>query len=98
MLPACGGGPAGRRTFFNQLIAAARGWKDARNEPSRAVTFGDATPLDEAAVEAAVAIGDELAILRPWRAGDVVLIDNFLVMHGRRPYAGERQVLASLAA
>lgn len=91
-------GPSGRRTFFNQLIAAARGWKDARNEPSRAVTFGDATPLDEAAVEAAVAIADELAILRPWRAGDVVLIDNFLVMHGRRPYAGERQVLASLAA
>jgi hypothetical protein len=31
-----------------------------------------------------------------WRAGDVLLIDNILVSHGRRPYKGSRRVLAAL--
>ena len=31
-----------------------------------------------------------------WETGDVVLVDNFLVMHGRRPFKGTRRVLASL--
>ena len=32
--------PDGRRSFFNQLIAAYCGWKDARNEPSKSITAG----------------------------------------------------------
>ena len=43
-------------------------------------------------------IADELAYDVPWRAGDVALIDNYLVMHGRRPFEGSRRVLASLVA
>ena len=31
----------GRSSFFNQLIAAFKGWKDTRNDPSKAITFGD---------------------------------------------------------
>jgi hypothetical protein len=30
--------------------------------------------------------------------GDVALVDNFLAMHGRRPFSGTRKVLASLIA
>ena len=33
-----------------------------------------------------------------WRAGDVALLDIFLVMHGRHPFEGERNMLASLVA
>ena len=29
----------GRKTFFNQLIAAFRGWADSRNDPNRAITY-----------------------------------------------------------
>ena len=36
--------------------------------------------------------------LEEWETGDIVLIDNYLVMHGRRPYKGDRRVLASLAS
>ena len=32
----------------------------------------------------------------PWESGDVALIDNYQVMHGRRPFSGRRSVLASL--
>ncbi|MDF1816132.1 MAG: TauD/TfdA family dioxygenase, partial [Verrucomicrobiales bacterium] len=35
----------GRKVFFNQLIAAFKGWKDERNDPSKAITFGDGSPL-----------------------------------------------------
>ncbi|MDZ4686870.1 MAG: TauD/TfdA family dioxygenase [Planctomycetaceae bacterium] len=88
----------GRVTFFNQLIAAFKGWKDDRNDPSKAITFGDGTPLDRAAVDVAVQLGDELSFDTPWQRGDVVLVDNFVTMHGRRNFTGTRKVLASLIA
>ena len=31
----------GRKVFFNQLIAAYRGWKDSRNLGSKKIQFGD---------------------------------------------------------
>lgn len=88
----------GRQTFFNRLIAAFRGWKDARNDPSKSITFGDCAPLDVDAVMRVCDMADEMAYDIPWRTGDVALVDNYLVMHGRRPFEGSRRVLASLVA
>jgi Taurine catabolism dioxygenase TauD, TfdA family len=98
VLPAVRKLPDGRTTFFNQLIAAARGWKDSRNDPSKAITFGDGSPLDRDAVLTAAALGDELSFDIPWQRGDVALVDNFVTMHGRRTFTGMRKVLASLIA
>jgi hypothetical protein len=74
----------GRKTFFNQLIAAAQGWKDARNDPSKAITHGDGTPLDRDAVQLVAAMAEELTFDTPWQQGDVALVDNFVVMHAFR--------------
>ncbi|MEP3421492.1 MAG: TauD/TfdA family dioxygenase [Erythrobacter sp.] len=90
--------PDGRRSFFNQLIAAFRGWADSRNDPNRAITFGDGTPITNDEMAPAITIADELTYDLAWQAGDVALIDNFAVMHGRRPFNGKRRVLASLIA
>ncbi len=98
VLPAVRKLPDGRTTFYNQLIAAAMGWKDTRNDPSKAITFGDGTPLDREAVTAATQIGEELSFDVPWQQGDVALVDNHVVMHGRRTFTGSRRVLASLIA
>jgi alpha-ketoglutarate-dependent taurine dioxygenase len=97
-LPAVRTLPDGRRTFFNQLIAATQGWNDARNDSSRAITFGDGTPLDAVGIEAANQLADELTFDLVWEPGDVALIDNSLAMHGRRSYTGTRRVLAALAS
>lgn len=97
VLPAVREVSPGRKTFFNQLIAAFSGWKDSRNDPSKAICFGDGSPLDREAVETAIAIAEELTFDVPWQAGDAVLVDNFMVMHGRRTFRGTRKVLASLA-
>ncbi len=88
----------GRRVFFNQLIAAFRGWKDVRNDPQKSIRFGDGSEIPAASMQAAIDISDRLSYDLAWQAGDVALIDNFLVMHGRRPFEGKRTVLASLVA
>ncbi len=88
----------GRRSFFNQLIAAFRGWSDSRNDANKAITFGRGDPITVADMAPAIAIADELTFDCQWQAGDVALVDNFAVMHGRRPFAGKRRVLAALIA
>ncbi|HET6881937.1 MAG TPA: TauD/TfdA family dioxygenase [Pirellulales bacterium] len=98
VLPAVRDLPDGRRTFFNQLIAAYCGWKDSRNDPSKSITYSDGAPLDGAAAVTAAELAEELTFDLAWRRGDVALIDNFVVMHGRRTFRGTRKVLASLVA
>lgn len=98
ILPAVRTLPDGRKSFFNQLIAAFQGWKDERNDPSKAITFGDGSPLDPQAVQRATEIAYEVAFDVPWQKGDVALVDNLIVMHGRRTFEGTRKVLASLVA
>ena len=88
----------GRKSFYNQLIAASMGWKDTRNDPSKSITFGDGTPLDRDAVAVAARLGEELSFDIPWQNGDVALVDNYVAMHGRRTFGGTRKVLASLVA
>lgn len=98
VLPAIRELPGGRRSFFNQLIAASKGWKDSRNDPSKSITFGDDTALDRDGVMLAADLADELSFDINWQQGDVALVDNFVAMHGRRSFTGTRTVLASLIA
>ncbi|MCL4129784.1 UNVERIFIED_CONTAM: hypothetical protein GTU68_052000 [Idotea baltica] len=88
----------GRKAFFNQLIAAFKGWKDERNDPSKSITFGDGSPLDIEAVHKVAELAEEIAFDVPWQAGDVALVDNYAVMHARRTFTGTRKVMASLVA
>ena len=88
----------GSRSFFNQLIAAFFGWQDARNDGRKAITLGDGGALNIDAMQTAVALAEELTVDLQWQQGDVALVDNYRVMHGRRPFEGERRVLASLVA
>ncbi|MDF5806361.1 TauD/TfdA family dioxygenase [Pseudomonas aeruginosa] len=31
-----------------------------------------------------------------WERGDVLMLDNFISVHGREPYTGERKVLVAM--
>jgi alpha-ketoglutarate-dependent taurine dioxygenase len=58
-------------------------------------TYGDGSPIPDADVEAVRdAIWKNLRAFR-WERGDVVLIDNFAVSHGRMPYRGPREVVVA---
>ena len=97
-LPAVRDVGGGRKTFFNQLIAAFRGWSDSRNSADKSITFGGGEPISAKDMAPAIAAADELTVNCEWQPGDVALVDNYTVMHGRRPYEGKRRVLASLVA
>ena len=88
-----------KKVFYNQLIAAYMGWKGVRENPSSAITFGDGTAIPVEGLQLAVKLSEKYTFDLPWQDGDVALVDNYMTMHGRRPFFGERkrQVLVSLA-
>ena len=88
---------SGRKTFFNAVVAAYTGWIDERNDPERAVMLADGQPLKANVVhQIAQAMHTEAVAFR-WHRGDVLMIDNQLVLHSRRPFTGKRRILASIA-
>lgn len=63
-----------------------------------ACTHGDGTPIALADLEATRRAFDGATITFPWQADDVLLVDNVLVAHGRRPFRGERRILVAMGA
>ena len=98
-LPAVRRLPDGSESFFNQVIAAYRGWKRTDDNPDEILTFGNGASIPVPALEAMVSLADKFTVLVEWQDGDVALVDNHRIMHGRKPYSGtrKRQVLVCLA-
>jgi alpha-ketoglutarate-dependent taurine dioxygenase len=69
---------------------------DAEDLP-RNVLFADGKPIDDSILDEVRAILTEEQILFPWQAGDVLMLDNMLVAHGRTPFSGSRQVVVAMA-
>jgi alpha-ketoglutarate-dependent taurine dioxygenase len=61
------------------------------------VTFADGSPIPDAYIEHIQRQALDLAVDVSWRRGDVLLIDNVLVAHGRRPFEGARRVLVAMS-
>ena len=91
---------SGRQVFYNQLIAAYLGWKGVKENPASALTFGDGSEIPVEALDLIVTLSAQCTFDVPWQDGDVALVDNYMAMHGRRAFKGERkrQVLAAFAA
>ena len=61
------------------------------------VTFADGTAIPDAHIEQILTRGLDNAVNVDWRTGDVLLIDNVLLAHGRRPFTGNRRVLVAMS-
>ncbi|KAI1759775.1 Clavaminate synthase-like protein [Hypoxylon sp. FL1150] len=58
--------------------------------------YGDGTTIEKEYLDLALALAESLQVLIEWQAGDLVLLDNYAVMHSRAPWTGKRTVLAAL--
>lgn len=85
-----------RKIWFNSMVAAYTGWEDKRNDPKKAVTFGDGSPLPDHIIHDCLKILEEESVAIPWQKSDVLLIDNLAVLHSRKPFTPPRRILASL--
>ena len=87
-----------RPTFFNSMVAAYIGWEDVRNDRKKAVKLGDGDSVKGDVLEKVAVAMDEKSVNFKWAKGDVLWLDNRQVMHARRPFEGERRILASIAS
>ncbi len=67
------------------------------DELPQSVTFADGTPIPDAYVAHVRDKGLDAAVDVDWYDGDLLLIDNVAVAHGRRPYTGPRRVLVAMS-
>jgi alpha-ketoglutarate-dependent taurine dioxygenase len=70
--------------------------RNAKLAQSFSVSFGDGTVIPDEDIDAITAAFESATVTFEWEAGDVLLLDNYRVAHGRRPFTGERRVLAAL--
>jgi alpha-ketoglutarate-dependent taurine dioxygenase len=59
--------------------------------------FGDGSPIADAAVEEINRAYRRAEVAFPWREGDLLLVENMLAAHGRRPFEGPRKILVAMA-
>ena len=98
----------GELVWFNQahlfhvsrLSAEVRDWLLAaygeQNLP-RNVYFADGSPIDAEMLDEITQVYIDNSIVFPWREGDVLMLDNMLTAHGRKPFVGKRKVVVGIA-
>ena len=59
--------------------------------------YGDGTPIEAAALEEIRRAYAEESVQFPWQQGDIVMLDNMLVAHGRGPFSGQRKIVVGMA-
>ena len=72
---------------------------DGRHQASielHGVVFGDNGAIDISKLQHIRETMFKEATVSPWRQGDVVMLDNVLVCHGRMPYSGPRKILLAM--
>lgn len=76
------------RTRFDEMFAV-------RDFPY-STWFGDGTPIADAQIASLRQAYSDEEVKFDWRAGDVLLLDNWRVAHGRKPFSGERKVIVAM--
>lgn len=69
----------------------------AEEDMPRAARYGDGTTIPDEDMDLIRAAYDACAFAFPWERGDLLLVNNLLVSHGRRPYTGSRRTLVAMA-
>ncbi len=100
----------GEACWFNQADLWHASFDTVKAQENRSVTvapgdedlgshacYGDGSEIPISDLKAVRAACKKSERLFSWQAGDLLILDNILAMHGRKPFEGERQVLVAMA-
>ena len=76
------------RELYNQI-----GLKN----PTRDAFYGDGTAIKKETISYINSVYSEHMMLFPWEKNDLLIIDNLLLAHGRKPYDGERKIVVAMS-
>jgi hypothetical protein len=97
----------GEKIFFNQIQAHHPSCMDPavhramlalfkESDLPRNCRYGDGTPIEDSVMAEIADVYRELSVSFPWQKGDLMLLDNMLSAHGRKPYVGARKILVTM--
>lgn len=98
----------GTMSWFNQAehwhgaVQSVRFWDagEAKLDPDKLpahCTLGDGSELTRADLETIAEVTAGAEVLFDWQQGDLLMLDNLLTAHGRKPFEGERKILVAMA-
>ncbi len=65
------------------------------NLPTHAY-FGDGSPISDEELDHIQRALWDPAVIFSWQQGDILVLDNFMVAHGRMPFAGTRRIVVAM--
>ena len=88
--------------FFNvhSLDAAARASLRAGSDDFHLpfnTFYGDGTPIEPSVVEQIYEVYRAEQVAFDWQTGDILMLDNMLVAHGREPFVAPREIAVAMA-
>ncbi|WP_437305951.1 amino acid adenylation domain-containing protein [Sorangium sp. So ce388] len=97
----------GEQVFFNQIQLHHPAYLEAPVRESllamvgeewlpRNVCYGDGAPIEAETTRALGEAYERCAVRFPWQEGDIILLDNMLVAHGRDPFSGPRKIVVAM--
>lgn len=78
------------RTMFEEMVGKGQLPLDCE--------YGDGDPMEESVLAQIRRVLDGNKLLFDWQRGDLLMIDNVLMMHGRESFKGHRKTLAYLSS
>jgi alpha-ketoglutarate-dependent taurine dioxygenase len=59
--------------------------------------YGDGSPIEAEVLETLRSLYSHETITFPWQKGDLLMLDNMMIAHGREPFTGPRKIVVGMA-
>lgn len=69
----------------------------AEEDLPRNVYYGDGAPIESHVLDQITQIFEQETVCFSWQQGDILMLDNMLSAHGRKPFTGQRKVVVGMA-
>lgn len=63
----------------------------------RNVYYGDGSTIEDSILDEVRGVLAEESVYFPWQEGDLLMLDNMLVAHGRSTFTGDRKIVVAMA-